>query len=290
MVNEFPELQGIMGEIYATHFGEQGMVAKAVREHYMPLHAKGELPSELPGAIVSVADKIDTIVGCISVGLIPSGSQDPYGLRRQAVGLLRILIQEQWDISIEQLFTYTLKLYNIADVEIENTLNEFMKYRASFILKEKNIDHDIIQSVIHDELGVIYYSTEKARLLLEKKKSDKFKTIQEAFIRVLNLGTKYTEPIKIDSSLFETPSEEHLYEQLNIAVQQIEVYEQSKDAKNVLQQLIALADPIHQFFDNNLVMSNDDAIKHNRLSLLHQLSKTILSFADFRKVEWNQEN
>src|SRR5690625_2938655 len=130
MVIKYSELQGIHGEIYATYVEENKMVAKTVREHYMPLNTKGKLPSEVPGAIVSIADKIDTIVGCISVGLIPSGSQDPYGLRRQAVGLLRILTKENWNISVEELLSYALKLYTITDVEIDSKLKEFMKNRA----------------------------------------------------------------------------------------------------------------------------------------------------------------
>src|SRR5690625_818329 len=289
MVNEFSELQGIIGEIYATNFEENKTVAKAVREHYMPLHTKGKLPSEVPGAIVSIADKIDTIVGCISVGLIPSGSQDPYGLRRQAVGLLRILTKENWNISVEELLSYALKLYNITDVEIDSKLKEFMKNRAAFILKEQKLDHDIIEAITHETIGVMYYTIDKANLLQVKKRSKQFKSIQEAFIRTLNLGTKHTVSMEIDPILFETSSEKNLYNQLNNVIQQIDNFEQSSDAEKLLQQLVTLADPIHQFFDNNLVMSKDVAVKNNRLSLLQKISKVILSFADFTKVEWNQE-
>lgn len=290
MVNEFPELQGIMGEMYAAHFGEKKIVAKSVREHYMPLHTKGVLPTEIPGAIVSIADKMDTIVGCFSVGLVPSGSQDPYGLRRQAVGLLRIILNEKWDISVDELISHTLKIFKITDDALENKLKEFVNNRAQFILKEKGIDHDIISAVIHESVGNMFYTAAKAKILLEKKQNNQFKSIQEAFIRAINLGTKHSGTINIDPSLFETPSEKALFEQLNKTAKQIEKYEQVKDAEKVLQQLILLANPIHQFFDNNLVMTNDVRIKNNRLSMLHRLSETILKFADFTKVEWNQDN
>src|SRR5699024_9011134 len=111
MVNEFTELQGIIGEKYALEFGEDKDVAKAIREHYLPDHADGELPVSLIGSIVSVADKLDTIVGCIYVGLVPTSSQDPYGLRRQAIGVLRVIKDRKWDISVEELFDMPFSLY-----------------------------------------------------------------------------------------------------------------------------------------------------------------------------------
>src|SRR5690625_6811723 len=111
MVNEFTELQGIMGEKYARLFGEDEVVATAIREHYLPNQAEGNLPESLPGAIVSVADKLDSIVGFISVGLKPTGSQDPYSLRRQATGVLRILPESNWKVSLELLLYLTMN-YN----------------------------------------------------------------------------------------------------------------------------------------------------------------------------------
>src|SRR5699024_7676317 len=110
MVNEFTELQGIMGEKYARYFGESEQVAKAIREHYLPLQANGTLPESIEGSIVSVADKLDTIVGSISVGLMPTGSQDPYSLRRQAIGVLRILLEQKWEVTVEQTLQLAGKL------------------------------------------------------------------------------------------------------------------------------------------------------------------------------------
>src|SRR5699024_11899212 len=103
MVNEFPELQGIMGEKYALYFGEDAAVAQAVREHYLPVSANGDLPTTTIGSVVSIADKLDTIIGCISVGLVPTSSQDPLGLRRHAIGILRILLADNRVLSIVQL-------------------------------------------------------------------------------------------------------------------------------------------------------------------------------------------
>src|SRR5690625_6221774 len=112
-------MQVKISKIYAPYFEENKMFAKAVREHYIPLHTKGKLPSEVPGAIVSIADKIDTIVGCFSVGLIPTGSQDPYGLRRQANGALRILLENKWNISVETLLNISKKRYDKKDGQLD---------------------------------------------------------------------------------------------------------------------------------------------------------------------------
>src|SRR5699024_3229641 len=116
MVNEFTELQGMMGETYAIYFGEDKVVATGMREAYSPDHANGELPSSTVGAVVSVADKLDAIVGCIAGGLTPTGSQDPYGLRRQAVGILRIMRGNNWDISLESIVETTQGLYRAMDM------------------------------------------------------------------------------------------------------------------------------------------------------------------------------
>src|SRR5699024_7677926 len=116
MVNEFTELQGLIGEKYALKFGEDKEVARAIREHYLPDHAEGELPVSVVGSIVSVADKLDTIVGCIYAGLIPRSSQDPYGLRRQAIGILKILKERRWNISVRELFEMPFDLYAELDI------------------------------------------------------------------------------------------------------------------------------------------------------------------------------
>src|SRR5690625_2100139 len=151
MVNEFTELQGIMGEKYARLFGEDEVVATAIREHYLPNQAKGILPESLSGAIVSVADKLDTIVGFISVGLKPTGSQDPYSLRRQATGILRILQERNWDISLESMLMIALDQYELRkNDEVIAELHEFFKLRASYLLREIAIDQDVIEAVLQN--------------------------------------------------------------------------------------------------------------------------------------------
>ncbi|WP_339228152.1 glycine--tRNA ligase subunit beta [Oceanobacillus sp. FSL K6-2867] len=293
MVNEFTELQGIIGEKYAHHFGEDQDVAAAIREHYLPKQANGELPETLIGSVVSVADKLDTIVGCISVGLVPSGSQDPYGLRRQAAGVLRILAERKWGISLEKMLEIVSALYQTLDIELENQekvaaeLKEFFQLRASYLLKELHVEQDVINAVIHRAIGNFDYTIAKAKQLSDKRNEESFKHIQEALVRVLNLSNKADEA-NVRPELFQTESETALFTQYNLVHGDFETYSERKDAIKALACLEKLADPIHAFFDNNMVMADDEDIRINRLALINKLSMLINEYADLRLIEWKQ--
>ncbi|MBP2078166.1 glycine--tRNA ligase subunit beta [Oceanobacillus polygoni] len=293
MVNEFTELQGIVGEKYAVHFGEDPIVAGAIREHYLPKQANGALPESLVGSIVSIADKLDTIVGCISVGLVPTGSQDPYGLRRQATGVLRIIAEREWDISLETLLDIVTSLYQTLDIELENQdkvaaeLKEFFQLRASYLLKELHVEQDVINAVVHRAVGKFDYTIAKAKLLSEKRSDESFKHIQEALVRVLNLSDK-ADGVNVRSEQFKTESEAALYSQYNLVRENFDTYNKHKNAVKALACLEELADSIHSFFDNNMVMADDEDIRANRLALINILSSLIKEYADLRLIEWKQ--
>lgn len=286
MVNEFPELQGIIGENYARHFKEEDLVSTAVREHYKPVHATDSLPTNKVSSIVSVADKLDTVVGTISIGLIPTGSQDPYGLRRQAIGILRIMLENNWDIPFESFLSIAEDLFENDEHKV--AIMNFFKDRAIYIFNKESIENDIIDAVLHDEIGVLSYKLAKAKLLSDKRNDPLFKPVQESFVRVLNLADKATGK-KIDTAAFKTSSEEALYNQLVIAKDKFDRYETAFDAENGLQELIALAEPIHQFFENNMVMDPNETLKDNRLALVHEIATLIKRFADLTLVEWRRQ-
>src|SRR5699024_4437693 len=164
MVNEFTELQGLMGEKYALYFGEEQEVALAIKEQYLPTYANGPLPTSLEGAIVSMADKLDTIVSCFSANLIPTGSQDPLGLRRQAIGLIRILLEREWDIPFEKLISLAAAIYPLND-EQNDQLQKFFFDRAAYVLQSKHIEPDIIQAVLSKGLQIVPYTVDKAFVL-----------------------------------------------------------------------------------------------------------------------------
>lgn len=293
MVDEFTELQGIIGEKYATIFGEDEEIAKAIREHYLPKQANGNLPETQIGSIVSIADKLDTIVGCILIGLVPTGSQDPYGLRRQATGILRILSDKKWNISLESLLEIAKSTYKNTEIEIHDkaevthTLKEFFQHRASYLLKENNVESDVIQAVTDNGIGVYVFTEKKARVLSEKRNDPNFKSIEEALVRVLNLAGK-TENMNIDTKLFETESEKVLFETYQNIVTDYNHALNNFDADGALLQLSHLSNPIHDFFDNNMVMADDDNVRNNRLALVNHIANMIKNYAELTLIEWKQ--
>ncbi|MFB4166503.1 glycine--tRNA ligase subunit beta [Virgibacillus sp. JSM 102003] len=292
MVDEFTELQGIIGQTYALNFGEKKEVARGVADHYLPVHADDRLPETIEGAIVSVADKLDTIVGCISVGLIPTGSQDPYGLRRQSVGILKILKEYKWNITVESLLDLTHQFYHnlaINDAsEVRSELEHFFGLRATYIFREVKLEQDVIQSVLHKEIGVIAYTIAKAITLSRKRNDQDFKSVQEALVRVINLSWK-TDLATINQDLFETPSEKELYQ---VYLEVRDLYNDAnsnQQAEDALLYLGKLAEPIHNFFDHNMVMAKDEKIRNNRLSLLNLIAALTYDYADLSKIEWKQQ-
>ncbi|MFD1335444.1 glycine--tRNA ligase subunit beta [Oceanobacillus iheyensis] len=293
MVNEFTELQGIIGEKYANHFGENSATSQAIKEHYQPKHAKDDLPQTVIGSVVSVADKLDTIAGCIAVGLVPTGSQDPYGLRRQASAILRILHNEKWNLTVEELIDIALDVFQKSNVTIMEKTNEelieFFRLRAVYLMKDKGLEVDVIHAVTDQKLGNVFVSFEKAKELSDKRNDETFKPIQEALVRVLNLSNKVETNELIREDKLETESEKILYTRyLDIK----ETYEKQllhNETKQALATLAQLAAPIHAFFDNNMVMADDIEIRNNRLALIQALTSLILPYADLRKIEWKQQ-
>ncbi len=293
MVDEFPELQGVMGEKYADIFGEDDVVARAINEQYMPRHAKDQLPETVVGAILSVADKLDTIIGCIGVGLVPTGSQDPYALRRQAMGIIQILEQKKWSIRFETLIDTVLSQFDESIISIEKraavreTVLDFIAGRISFLVKEEDVSHDIIKAVTHQEIGIISHLLNKAKLLEEKRQDPSFKASQEALGRVVNIANIEVD-IAVDPTLFDNESERELY----TAYQEVEAEYLAKIDQGMyleaLQLLEQLTPKIERFFDQTMVMVDDSLVKNNRISLLNRIAKLIFQLANFKEIEWKQ--
>lgn len=292
MVNEFPELQGLMGMKYAIHFGEDKDTAIAIGEQYLPNHANGDLPKTVAGSIVSVADKLDTIAGCIFAGLRPTGSQDPHGLRRQAIGILRIMQEHDWDITVEKLIHIPVDVYQSLDnmdtnVPTIEELKDFVRQRAAFLLKEISVQPDVIEAILSNEIGVLTYSVNKAKELMRQRNNIEFKNIQEALVRILNLAKK-AESTSIQPELFETPSESALHDKIMEITNSYQAAKENQNATEALEQLSALANPIHEFFDHNMVMVDDEKLRENRLALIKYIAELIIDYADFGSVEWKQ--
>lgn len=294
MVNEFTELQGIMGEKYAKLFGENDEVAKAINEHYMPRHSKDALPSSTVGAIVSIADKLDTIIGCLSVGIVPSGSQDPYALRRQALGILQIINDQKWSINVEELFELTQDLYQELNIsigdkkEIRKTIESFFKGRASYIIKDASVEQDVIDAVLASGIGNFAFTLNKAKVLSNKRQDQSFKDAQESLVRVLNISAKGKDT-GVNESLFEKDEEKVLFARYNQIKDRFTFALEQYNAEEAIAILAELATPIHAFFDHTMVMAEDERLKKNRLSLLNKIAGLIFDYADLTKVQWKQQ-
>lgn len=290
MVHEFTELQGVIGEKYANYHKEDNDVSVAIREHYLPLQANGTLPETIVGSLVSVADKIDTISGFILVDLIPSGSQDPYGLRRQSIGMLRILKEWDWDLQVEELIDIGMDMYEPLlnlDGKAEN-VRDFITHRVAYLLREMDIEQDIIDAVLDKGIGHLTFTIKKAHLLSTKRSDPSFKNVQEALIRTINLA-KQTD-VSVNPKLFKTASESALYESFLRLNEAYQASVQKHDASEALHILSELTNPIHAFFDNNMVMAEDENIKNNRLALVSNIAALVKDYANIAVIQWNQHH
>lgn len=287
MVTEFTELQGVMGREYALLDGETKAVAQAIDEHYMPRFAGDSQPASVAGRIVSLADKIDTIVGTFSRGLIPTGSQDPFALRRQALGIVNMLKEAQYHISLSQLVAKAMELLKIADAgqqaKLQNDVADFMKLRLKNVLADADIRYDVVDAVfvtVDDIYGVFL----RAQAVNEAVKQDMEKTIQ-AFVRTGNIARKAEDvQAAVETGLLAEQVEKDLYKAYEDAASKVEKEVAAQDYAGAIATLSQLAAPIDAFFDGVMVMDKDEKIKNNRLGLLKLVDNLICQVADFSKI------
>lgn len=287
MVTEFTELQGVMGREYALLDGETKAVAQAIDEHYMPRFAGDSQPASVAGRIVSLADKIDTIVGTFSRGLIPTGSQDPFALRRQALGIVNMLKEAQYHISLSQLVAKAMELLKIADAgqqaKLQNDVADFMKLRLKNVLADAGIRYDVVDAVfvtVDDIYGVFL----RANSVNEAVKQDMEKTIQ-AFVRTGNIARKAEDvQAAVEAGLLAEQVEKDLCKAYEAAASKVEKEIAAQDYAGAIATLSQLAAPIDAFFDGVMVMDKDEKIKNNRLGLLKLVDNLVCQVADFSKI------
>jgi glycyl-tRNA synthetase beta chain len=287
MVYEFPELQGIMGEKYALQKGESPEVAAAINEHYMPRNAEDSIPGSPAGALVAIADKLDTIVAFFSLGIIPSGSQDPYALRRQATGIVQTLIEKKWNISLENLVGLSLNLVSEAgiikrnDEEVYHDLIQFFKLRVKHLLQERGIRYDLIDAVLGGEIGTVSELIEKADTLQNASRNEGFKESIEALSRVLNIASKKDVLGDIDPERFETQYEQKLYEKY---LELGKKAEDGMDAASYYQLLVGIKPEINDYFEHTMVMADQAEVRENRLNQMAALAVLIMKLAKVNDI------
>ncbi|WP_375709036.1 glycine--tRNA ligase subunit beta [Streptococcus dysgalactiae] len=277
MVGEFDELQGIMGEKYALLAGENPAVATAIREHYLPDAAEGALPETKVGAVLALADKLDTLLSFFSVGLIPSGSNDPYALRRATQGIVRILDHFGWRIPMDKLVDslYDLSFDSLTYANKVDVMS-FIRARVDKMMG-KAVPKDIREAVLESSTFVVPEMLAAAEALVNASHTENYKPAVESLSRAFNLAEKADASVRVDPSLFENDHEQALF----AAIQSLSL---EGSAENQVEQVFALSPVINDFFDNTMVMADDQAIKNNRLALLAALVGKAKSIAAFNQL------
>ena len=286
MVNEFTELQGIMGREYALLSGESPEVAEAIFEHYLPRFAGDALPKTTAGRMVSIADKADNIAATFSRGLIPTGSQDPYALRRQALGIANMLLESGTHLSLSRLFSEAMELLAVDKTKQTSLLTEileFFRIRLKGVLADKGFKYDIVDSVmavgIDDPCDVLM----RAKALTEFAEGPELLQIVQAFTRAANLA-KNAGNDDLRPELLTVDAEKVLYEAVLMAEKGVARLTLARDYNGALQVMGHLSGPIDGFFQAVMVMAEDLAIRANRLTLLKRIVSLAASMIDLGKI------
>ena len=288
MVGEFPKLQGIVGREYARLSGEKPEVTVAICEHFLPGFAGDRLPSNSIGGIVSIADKMDTIVGCFGIGLVPTGTADPFGLRRQALGIIRIVLEKKYPLSLKGLIEESEKqLKEKMERPVEQVKEEvldFFRVRYQNFLQDKGYPYDVIDAVISNSFGELLDVQHRIDALRTAREWKDFESIVIGFKRAMNILKGLTSTTEINPSLFSEPIEKNLYQSFRKARENISRVLSQKDYETALLEMTQMKKPIDDFFDGVMVMVEDEAIRNNRLALLDEIGKLFLRIADFSKL------
>lgn len=292
MVGEFDELQGVMGEKYALIFGEEAPVAQAIREHYMPISADGELPASQLGKVLALADKLDSLLTFFAGDMMPSGSNDPYALRRAASGVVNILHDNEWDLPIDAILTDLISEINAEEshfglpedvaANLGNVVNDvvsFLTDRVVKALQSQKVRYDIINAVTTGELTDTTQMFKSAVALSAHIDDDNFREGVESLTRVMRLTTKNPTDAAVDSALFENAAESQLYAEASL----LEGAEFTTD--ELLKALLGLQPAIAAYFDETMVMVDDEAVKQNRLASLQSVSNQANKVANFMALD-----
>lgn len=286
VVSEFPELQGLMGEYYYDYeHPDKKNIGQAIREHYMPRFANDALPATQEGSIVSVADKIDTIVGCYYAGIIPTGSQDPYALRRQALGLANIIINQKWSVSLNRLIAIACEAYattglNFDDSKTNATIHKFFEQRLLKIFKDAGVSNDIVQAVMkvgYDDFYDVILRAEALSNYVNGSDKESIKATLDNSGRAANI----TESVILSALVpeqFTEKEEKALFDAVSSCEEALPALVENKDYSAVIHSFAAINEVVEDFFDKILVMDENEAVRQNRLALVKRYSAVLSTY------------
>jgi glycyl-tRNA synthetase beta chain len=287
MVKEFPNLQGIMGREYARLSGEGPEVCQAIEEHYLPRFAGDRLPASSAGTVVALADRLDSIVGCFGIGLVPTGSEDPYALRRAALGVVQTILQRGCRLPLDETVAYAQAGYVAAgrlDAEAtRQAVLEFLRGRTQAVLAERDLPGDVIDAVLSAGSNDIVDAARRAEALAVLRREADFAELATAFRRVVGIIPRgFDRPVETNRLV--EGAERALFAQAKELKEEVERLVGTQDYLGALRRIAALRPMVDMFFEEVLVIGPDEGLTQNRFALLKTVGDLFASIADFTKI------
>ncbi|MBW2066410.1 MAG: glycine--tRNA ligase subunit beta [Deltaproteobacteria bacterium] len=288
MVTEFPSLQGVMGKEYARLEGYPEEICTAIYEHYLPAHAGDDLPSSTVGAVVGIADRIDTIAGCFAVGQEPTGTADPFAIRRHALAIVRIIESMVWDISLGEVVSKSLEiLKDTVDLDkkaLHAKIMAFFRERYKNMMLAEGFGSDVVEAVLSSGLDTIVHLRPKMRDLERfMKESGEFEALVLTYKRISNILKNQSSRHQIDPGLFKEPCETELWNAYLGLKDQVQESINERKYFDALNLMANLRSPVDKFFDGVEILTKETRLRENRVALLQELSRFFLSLADLSK-------
>ncbi len=286
MVGEFPSLQGVMGSAYATHDGEAEEVAVGIREHYMPLRSDAALPGSAVGALVGMADRIDTIAGCFGIGQIPTGTADPFGLRRLSLALLHIIDDRGYVLDLPSVFSKALALYGNRVNGSAKTVEQIITFvRKRFVndCVREGMDPRAVEAVTSIRFNDVIDCLKRIAAFSEIREAQSFDMLAGSFKRIRNI-IKDNTGVEVNPELFEQTAENELYLVYQGLAKSGADRLSEGDYLGFLEEMLQLKEPVDRFFDDVMVMAEDEAVRQNRLNLLSSINQLILQVGDISRM------
>jgi glycyl-tRNA synthetase beta chain len=289
MVGEFPELQGTMGRIYAEHQGEDGEVSRSIEEHYYPAGTDGRLPETGLGALMALGDKMDSLISFFSVGITPTGNLDPFALRRQALGCIKIVIDRACHVALPQLIEKGFEALGgvagkVALETLKGTLSEFIATRFKFLMVEEGHNQEFVGAVLPCVVTDIYDGYMRLRALETQSSIEDFRRLMIGFKRVYNITKTLKDVLPPDPALFTEAEERALYDLFEAKKGEFLTRLRERRYPEAIGVLVGFKETVDNYFDKVFVMAEDEALKNNHLSLLTRIKDMFLQYGDFSRI------
>jgi glycyl-tRNA synthetase beta chain len=290
MVMEFPSVQGVMGYHYALHDGETENVAKAIEEQYLPRYAGDKLPSSEAGTLLALAEKLDTLVGIFGIGKLPKGDKDPFALRRSAIGLLRILVENKLNIDLQNMVDSVVGIYGdkLSNTETSAQVYNFLLDRFKPLYQDQGISGDVVSAAMTQASTTAMDVDARIRAVNAFKALDSAADLVAANKRVGNILNKNNIDLQslpnIDASLFSEQAEKELFVAIEAAEKTVNDLASQLQYTQILESLSVLKSPLNAFFEDVMIMADDQAVKANRVALVARARQLFLSVADVSLV------